>query len=277
MTVQIKPPFPYFGGKQRIAEQIVAHFPAHLHYVEPYAGGLSVFLAKPRSRMETLNDLDGALVTFWRVLRDRPAELLRVCALTPHSRAELASVQALRVAEDDLETARRVWVLLSQGRGAKSSKTGWRFYLDGATSASGSFATTYLDGYLSRILPAAERLRGAQLESRDALDVIADYGAKPTTLLYVDPPYVLSARHNNRAQYRHEVDDTHHSDLLAALRECAATVVLSGYAHPLYDEALTDWRRVELSATTQQGNNGRTEVLWINRDATNLGLWEAVR
>jgi len=277
VSVQIKPPFPYFGGKQRIAEQIVAHFPAHLHYVEPYAGGLSVFLAKPRSRMETLNDLDGALVTFWRVLRDRPAELLRVCALTPHSRAELADAQQQIMADDDLETARRVWVLLSQGRGGKTSTTGWRFYLDAATSASGAFATTYLDGYLSRILPAAERLHGAQLESRDALDVIADYGAKPTTLLYVDPPYILDARNNARAQYRHEVDDAHHRDLLASLATCRATVVLSGYPHPLYDAALADWARVEIAASTQQANNGtnrRTEVLWINRVATNPPLWD---
>ena len=32
----MKPPMPYFGGKQRIAERIVSHFPAHRHYVEPY-------------------------------------------------------------------------------------------------------------------------------------------------------------------------------------------------------------------------------------------------
>jgi hypothetical protein len=60
----------------------------HEHYVEPYAGSLAVLLAKPRSRMETVNDLDGDLMTFWRVLRDQPEDLTRVCALTPHARAE---------------------------------------------------------------------------------------------------------------------------------------------------------------------------------------------
>lgn len=49
---QLLPPFAYQGGKTRIAPSIVALLPGHGHYVEPYGGGLSVLLAKPRSRME---------------------------------------------------------------------------------------------------------------------------------------------------------------------------------------------------------------------------------
>ncbi|MBP7988838.1 MAG: hypothetical protein KAZ69_17290, partial [Candidatus Microthrix sp.] len=40
MNSRVAPPIPYYGGKQRIADRIVATFPDHLHYVEPYAGGL---------------------------------------------------------------------------------------------------------------------------------------------------------------------------------------------------------------------------------------------
>lgn len=111
----MRPPLPYFGGKQRIAHHIVDVFPEHLHYIEPYAGGLSVLLAKPASKMETINDLDGDLITFWRVLRDNPEELIRVCAFTPHSRAELRRA-CDGEAVSDLERARRVWVELTQGR-----------------------------------------------------------------------------------------------------------------------------------------------------------------
>ncbi|MGW2090554.1 DNA adenine methylase, partial [Streptomyces sp. NPDC001880] len=87
----MKSPVPYFGAKGRTAPWIVSVLPAHQHYVEPYCGGLSVLLAKQPSPMETVNDLDRELVTFWRVLRDRPADLIRACALTPHSRDELAA------------------------------------------------------------------------------------------------------------------------------------------------------------------------------------------
>ena len=73
-------PFPYFGGKTSHAARIASLLPDHGHYVEPFAGSLAVLLAKPRSRMETVNDLDGDLMTFWRVLRDQPEELARACA-----------------------------------------------------------------------------------------------------------------------------------------------------------------------------------------------------
>lgn len=154
----MKPPFVYFGGKIRLAEQIAAALPPHEHYVEPFGGSLAVLLAKPRSRMETVNDLDGDLVTFWRVLRDQPDELMRACALTPHSRAEHLEAYELEQASSELERARRVWVLLTQGRGGQLRPTGWRHYVDPAGSVFGM--PGYLEAYVDRIAPAAGRLAG---------------------------------------------------------------------------------------------------------------------
>ncbi len=127
----IKPPLSWFGGKTRLAPQIAALLPPHGHYVEPFAGSLAVLLAKPRSAHETVSDLNGDLMAFWRCLRDRPAELERACALTPHARAELALAGDLSDAQDDVERARRVWVRLTQGRsGQLHHLTGWRHYQD---------------------------------------------------------------------------------------------------------------------------------------------------
>lgn len=71
----VRPPFAYVGGKQRLARRIADLFGPHDHYVESYAGGFAVLAAKQPFAMETVNDVDGALTTFWRTLRDHPEEL----------------------------------------------------------------------------------------------------------------------------------------------------------------------------------------------------------
>ena len=159
----MKPPMPYYGGKQRIADRIVATFPDHLHYVEPFAGGLSVLLAKEPSKLETVNDLDRHLVTFWRVLRDRPEDLMRVCTFTPHSRTELDLCRQPMDNLDDLEVARRVWSQLAQGRAGRRARTGWRYYID--RTATGATMATYLRGYVERMPPAAARLASLSFTS----------------------------------------------------------------------------------------------------------------
>jgi DNA adenine methylase len=261
----IAPPFAYFGGKGRLAKDIAATFPEHSHYVEPYAGSLAVLLAKPLSVMETVNDLDGDIVHFWKTLRDQPTALARVCALTPHSRTEHLEAYDRPDGLDDLERARRIWVYLSQGRAGVLRNTGWRHYV--APGGSSTSMPGYLRGYVDRMANAAERLARVTLECRPALDLIERYGRSPEVLLYVDPPYLGSARvwGNN---YRHEMrTEGEHRELAAALNNCAAAVVLSGYPSPLYDELYAGWHRTTFEATTGQGGTRgeRTEVLWSNR------------
>lgn len=258
----LRPPAPYPGGKQRVAEKIVSLFPDHTHYVEPYCGSLAVLLGKPRSRMETVNDLDSELMTFWRVVRDRGPELQHAVAMTPHSRAEHAA--AYGPATDELEVARRVYVRLTQGVTGRLTPTSWRWH---RKPPGGSTMAGYHQWYAERLAPAADRLADVFLENLPALDLIGKYGSEPSVLLYVDPPYPAQVR--NSANYRHEMPrPEQHRDLAAALRACRASVVLSGYACDLYDRDLfSDWHRVEIAAYTAQGGQGKdtTEVLWSNR------------
>ncbi|MDQ0842441.1 DNA adenine methylase [Streptomyces sp. V1I6] len=257
----MKSPVPYFGGKQSLAPWIASLLPPHEHYVEPFCGGLSVLLAKHPSTMETVNDLDAQLATFWRVLRDRPAELIRACALTPHSRAE--HLAAYELATDDLEVARRVWVILLQGRSGtlRASRTGWRHHI----TTEGTLVGPHMARSVERLAVAAERLRGVSLECRPALDVIQSYGRSADVCLYVDPPYLGSTRARG---YRHEMPtEDQHRELAAALAGCKASVVLSGYDSPLYAELFDGWHRYEQSTMTGNATSdkARTEVLWSNR------------
>lgn len=264
------PPFTYLGGKGTLAPLIARLLPRHDHYVEPFAGSLAVLLAKAPSRMETVNDLDGDLMTFWRVLRDRPDDLHRACALTPHSRAEYAACADRPDDLDDLERARRVWVDLTQGRGGQLTRTGWRHYLDPAGSSAGM--PGYLAGYVGRMASATARLQRVSLECRPALDLIGAFSPHPAVCLYVDPPYLGSLRVGG--VYRHEMRAVEqHRELAEALNACTASVVLSGYPSPLYDELYAGWHRRDMAASTGQGGTwaNRTEVLWSNRPLGDQG------
>ncbi|OKH68056.1 DNA methyltransferase [Mycobacterium sp. SWH-M5] len=269
------PPFAYYGGKTRLAPKIAEMLPPHEHYIEPFAGGLSVLLAKKPSRMETVNDLDGWLMTFWRVLRDKPEQLARACALTPHSRAEYTAARDadLESINDDVERARLIWAQIAQGRGGTLLRqTGWRYYVNPSRNSTGM--PGYLSAYVDRMAAAAERLHHVSLESRPALEIIEKYGAHPKCCLYVDPPYLASTRSTSGGGngYRVDMPDrADHVELLWALMGCQASVVLSGYPSQLYDDALRGWDRIEIPHMTGQGNGanqGRTEVIWSNRPIT---------
>jgi DNA adenine methylase len=274
MSAQLKAPFPYFGGKGILAPKIAAVLPRHGHYVEPYAGSLAVLLAKRVSPMETVSDLDRALVTFWRVLRERPADLARACALTPHSLAEFEDAADVDAPCDEVEQARRVWVRLSQGRAGTLCSTGWRHFVDPSNSSFGM--PGYLDAYVGRIAAAAERLHRVSLECRPALEVIAWYGRSPDVLLYVDPPYLRSTR--SSGAYRHEMTEQDHRGLAAALADCKGPVVLSGYPSELYDcDLYAGWQRMTFRSGTGQNAEtwgNRTEVLWSNRPFPQATLFD---
>src|SRR6202021_163737 len=70
-------PLSYIGGKNRLANGIIAIFPKHTTYVEAFAGGAQVFFRKEPSKVEVLNDLDGEIVNFYRVCQQHYEELLR--------------------------------------------------------------------------------------------------------------------------------------------------------------------------------------------------------
>lgn len=74
----MKAPFPYFGGKSRIADLVWERFGNVRHYIEPFAGSLAVLLARPLpfDGVETVNDADGLLANFWRAMTKNPEEVV---------------------------------------------------------------------------------------------------------------------------------------------------------------------------------------------------------
>lgn len=269
-----RPVVRWFGGKWKLADWIIAHFPVHRIYVEPFGGGGSVLLRKPRVYAEVYNDLDDEIVNLFRVLRDpdQAARLIELLRLTPFARRELEA--AYERCEDPVERARRLVALSFMGFGSNAHArvpTGFR----SNSSRSGTTPAADWMNYPEVLGGAVDRLRGVVIEHRDALQVMTQHDG-PTTLHYVDPPYVHATRGRGNPYdvlyrgYAHELSDDDHRALLVFLRGLKGMVMLSGYPHAIYDEALSDWRRVERAAHAD-GARARTEVMWLNRAAV-VGL-----
>lgn len=266
-----RPVLRWLGGKYRLAPWIIAHFPPHDIYVEPFGGAASVLLSKPRSYNETYNDLDGELVNLFTVLRgDRAKELLQALALTPYARAEYLA--AFDYAEDAVERARRALIRshLAHGTGGARLDRATGFRTDGVTgttNVAGEWAA--LPGALQAVV---HRLQGVVIQQLPALELIKRF-SQSEALIYLDPPYMPETRSSkSRKQgeryhtYAHELSESDHAVLLEAIKDSAAMIVLSGYPSDSYDSALRGWKRVETSARAHR-NSPRTEVLWINASA----------
>ncbi|GAB3201793.1 DNA adenine methylase [Nocardioides hungaricus] len=267
----ITPLVPYHGGKGRLAPWIVSLLPPHRVYVEPFAGSAAVLLAKAPSIHEVLNDIDGNVVTFYRVLRDRPDELERVCRLTPYSREEFARADLAEGGLSDLERARRWWVRTNQSFAhTGSTRTGWSTSIKRGSNNARSVLNR-----IDRFAAAVHRLGTVTLESMDAVEMIERYSVADG-VIYADPPYLVSTRSTMTKRpsgdYVHEfASEDDHRRLAEALRASRATVLLSGYHSPLYDELYCDWYRTERTVL-RRTSNGRSasqvhtvEVIWSNR------------
>lgn len=253
----------YHGGKWMLAPWIISHFPEHRCYVEPFGGGGSVLIRKQRSYAEVYNDLDGEIVNLFRMARDRGDELRRALELTPFSRVDF--MESYVPSDDPLEQARRTVARSFMGFGSNShaKKTGFR----SNSNRSGTTPAHAWANHPEALAAVIERLRGVVIENRDAVKVMQTHDSE-VTLHYVDPPYVAATR-DKGGDYRHEMNDTQHRDLAAALSQLKGTVVLSGYPSPLYDELFAGWHRVQREALAD-GAKERTEVLWMRNMPASL-------
>jgi len=259
MQTATKPILKYPGAKWSTAAWIASHFPLNSinHYAEPYFGSGGVFFSKAATKHEVINDLDGRVMQLCRIVRDRGHELARAIKLTPYARAEY--YQSYAMTGDDLEDARRFLIRCWMAHGFKPfCRTGWRH--NGSKSMQP--ITLLWNDLPTRIEAVIDRLKDAEIESIPALAVIERYKTSDT-LLYCDPPYVLSTRKHKKL-YAHEMTDADHMILLDALDAHPGPVVLSGYHCSLYDDRLRHWHAREKRVQAEKGNT-RTEVLWLNQ------------
>lgn len=248
----------YPGSKWSIARWIIDFFPEHHSYLEPFFGSGAVLFNKPRSNIETVNDLDGNVVNLFEWIKRDPERLAHEIYWTPYARQVYEDAFAA-VPEDSLQKAVNFYIRLNMGHGFRTTgeKVGWKNDVQGRERA---YAAADWANLPDKIMQAAERLRGVQIENRPAVELIERFNY-PNVLVYGDPPYVLGTRHGK--QYRCEMEDIEQNDLLDVLLVHKGPVLLSGYDNDLYNDRLKGWHREETICYSQVCSK-KKEILWMN-------------
>lgn len=217
------------GGKGKQLNDLLPLIPQTRVFVEPFGGGCSVLLNRERSEVEVYNDLDGALVNLFEVLRgdDTHAEFARLLDLTPYSREVFEECLSFDGIADPTRRAVAFYTVLNQSISGKrlASKGDW------SRGRADNLASRWFQRQ-EKLGGIHERIRHVQIECRDALDILQEWDTDETTF-YCDPPYILDTRRKKR-YYAVEPGDEYHKELVDVLLRVRGNVVLSGYDHPTY-------------------------------------------
>lgn len=257
---------------------ILPLLPPHKQYCEPCFGGGAIFFAKVPCEHETIGDIDEGVTGFFTILRDRGDEFIELARLTEYNEALYNKcVTEWLDEEDPLRRAWMWWVVARQsysGQFAHGFSHSRKSVGRGRPSMLSAFRVS-----VDHLPEVVERLQDTQILSGPALQTIERCDT-PDCLHYLDPPYIEGTR--RAGGYRHEMTEEQHRELVRyLLAEVSGMVVLSGYAHPIYEPLeAAGWIRhdfetachvvakTEATGITGRGSakkkQKRVESVWLN-------------
>ena len=266
MTIKpkMRPPFTYYGGKQKLTDIILPLIPEHAVYTEPFAGGAAIFFAKTPVATETLNDTNEALINFYKVVKNDFAALDKKVKDTPCSRRlyhtawVIYKYYELQIFKP-LDYAWAFYTLATQGYSGLISST-WAYKVadNGRKIAATSKRESFVKDY-------ADRLENVHLECTDALKVISSRD-HINAFHYCDPSYYNA----NMGHYDgYSLRDF--TDLLEVLAGVKGKFLLSSYPSKVLDEhiARNGWHTLSIQQKVHAGHyakkkRDKIEVLTAN-------------
>jgi len=222
----VSSPFKWVGGKSRLRKQIITLLPKHTCYVEPFAGAAWVLFGKPPSDVEVLNDIDQEIVTFFRVAKEKPEELIASFEWELVSRAEFQRLASLDPKQlTDVQRAHRFYYLIMAGWGGELKYP--RFQTSISDGGHGNRLIGALETLKERLAPVHQRLKTVIIENLRWQDCIDRYD-RPNTIMYIDPPYP-----DNGCNYAYNMRDwKDHQELADRLYKTQCKWILSSYDIP---------------------------------------------
>jgi DNA adenine methylase len=256
----LKTPITYYGGKQSMLKYLLELVPEHRIYCEPFFGGGALFFAKPKADVEVINDLNGEVINFFKVMKTKFTALQREVQATLHSRELYAKAMTIYNNPEGYTDVQRAWALwTATNQGFASMIGSWGFGKDNSKEKA---IANKRDNFISAY---EDRLRTVQVENNDALKVIARCDTKDA-FIYCDPPYIGS----DQGHYK-GYDEKQYKALLDRLSKIKGKFMLSSYPSKILSQYIRrfGWRTKKIEkyiAVTKLTDRKKTEMLVFNYD-----------
>lgn len=263
----MKPPFAYYGGKQKMIRHIMPLIPEHTLYCEPFCGGAAVFWAKEPSGVEVLNDTNKELVNFYEVAQNDYVALETTVRISLHSRTLHRDAQVVYSSPHLFDRVKRAWAVWVLAVQSFSSMMDGSFGYDKAKNTTSKKVHNRREGFTEEY---AIRLQQVQLECTDALRVIRSRDTEET-FHYVDPPYYNSDCGHYDGYTIEDFDM-----LLSQLAQVEGKFLLSSYNSDMLVEYVQrhGWHQqmFEQKVSVNKGMRGKKklEVLTANYDINTM-------
>lgn len=253
------PIIPWMVGKRRLADRLIPLFPPHECYVEVFAGGAALYFMRPQAApVEVLNDINGDLVTLYRVVQNHLEEFVR------QFKWALSSREIFKWTQDtpaetltDIQRAARFYYLQHQAFGGRVQSQTW------GTATTAPAPTVNLLRLEEDLSAAHLRLHGAYIERLDWKECIRRYD-RPHSFFYLDPPYWQTEG------YGVEFPFEEYQAMAKIMREIKGKALLSINDHPQIRECFAGLQMEEVPIKyTVGGGQGvdRMELLIYSWDA----------
>lgn len=254
----MKTPITYYGGKQTLLKYLLPLIPPHKLYCEPFFGGGALFFAKPKSEVEVINDKNGEVINFFKVVKTDFPKLQKEITATLHSRDLYKTAMVIYEHPQLFSEWKRAWAFWTLTNQGFSGMIGsWGF---GKTASKEKAVAAKRAAFTKEF---ADRLNTVQVENNDALKVILRCDSKDT-FFYCDPPYIGS----DMGHYKGYTEEEYEA-LLKSLSKIKGKFLLSSYPSEILTKYAKKykWRIQRITkyvAVTKHTEKKKTEVIVYN-------------
>jgi DNA adenine methylase len=265
-AAEMNQPISYYGGKQNMVDILLSRMPEHKTYLEPFAGGASLFWNKAPGKIEVLNDINMNLVTFYEQIQNNFAELEKMVRSTLHCEASYKYAKKIYRSTRGYSRVQRawaVWVGANMSFGSSMFDGTFKFNTNSHDSSHIGIVLNNKRQYFTADF--AKRLERVIILNKDAVNVVKRFSA-PDTFIYLDLPY-----HNAHQGHYRGYKEQDFVDLMDALVVTKSKFLLSSYNSDVLQEYVkaNGWTCESFNMNlTSQGNKGgkrrKTEVITYN-------------